>query len=770
MPKSCYLKNFSGLNQLVNVHTTHLPYNQSAALADEKRVTIFLNYLPMSKIHLLVTLLLFYLLPHVSANAEDGYRLWLRYDSITDAPIRDAYRQAITGWRVVGQSPTLQVAQSELQRGLKGLLGQDIASVTDTDRDNLLVVGTLSALPALASSEVANQVDSLSDEGFVIRRVTLNNRSATVITAQEDIGVLYGVFHFLRMLQTGQSIEDISVQSQPQVMHRVLNHWDNLDRTVERGYAGFSIWDWHTLPDYLNPRYIDYARANASVGINGTVLTNVNANALVLTPAYLEKAAALADLFRPYGIKVYLTARFSAPVELGGLDTADPLDATVQSWWKKKTDEIYEYIPDFGGFLVKANSEGQPGPQNYGRNHADGANMLADAVAPHGGIVMWRAFVYSDEVPDDRAKQAYDEFKPLDGSFRDNMLIQVKNGAIDFQPREPFHPLFGAMPQTPLMMEFQITQEYLGQGTHLVYQAPLYSEVLNADTYAQGKGSTVAKVIDGSLHNYSTTGMAGVSNIGTDRNWTGHHFGQSNWYAFGRLAWNPYLSSEAIAREWVGMTFSTRPAVLKAITSIMLSSHEALVNYMTPLGLHHIMGAGHHYGPGPWVSEMSRPDWTSVYYHRADSLGVGFDRTATGSDAVAQYFPPVAKQFSDLKECPDKYLLWFHHLPWNYAMKSGKSLWNELALHYQQGVDTVRQMQNTWTSLEKDIDKERFEHVKMFLSIQEQEAVWWRDACLLYFQTFSKQPLPAGVEPPEHTLDYYEGLSFPYAPGIRPRW
>ncbi len=349
--------------------------------------------------------------------------------------------------------------------------------------------------------------------------------------------MLYGTFHFLRLVQTQENIDKLNIVSVPKIQNRILNHWDNLNRTVERGYAGSSIWDWHKLPGYIDQRYIDYARANASIGINGTVLTNVNANALALTKMYLEKFAALADVFRPYGIKVYLTARFSAPVEIGGLKTADPLDPEVQEWWKKKTNEIYEYIPDFGGFLVKANSEGQPGPQNYKRTHADGANMLADAVAPHGGIVMWRAFVYSNETPDDRFKQAYNEFKPLDGQFRKNVLLQVKNGPIDFQPREPFHPLFGAMPKTPLMMEFQITQEYLGQGTNLVYLSTMFKEALDADTYSKGKGSTVAKVVDGSLDNHTISAIAGVANIGSDRNWTGHPFAQANWYAYGRLRW-----------------------------------------------------------------------------------------------------------------------------------------------------------------------------------------------------------------------------------------
>ncbi|MEQ9443348.1 MAG: alpha-glucuronidase family glycosyl hydrolase [Cyclobacteriaceae bacterium] len=724
----------------------------------------------MPKIYQLSLLLTFALFLTTELLAEDGYRLWLRYDQISNPTVLASYRQSIEAWRVDGQSPTLEVARHELGMGLSGLLGQEISPVSDINQNGMVLAGTPSGSSLIASSEVANQLEGLPAESFVIASTTVNSQQLIIIAANDDTGVLYGVFHFLRLLQTQQDIQNLSVKSAPQIMRRVLNHWDNLDRTVERGYAGFSIWDWHKLPDYIDPRYIDYARANASIGINGTVLTNVNANALVLTPHYLEKAAALADVFRPYGLKVYLTARFSAPVEMGGLETADPLDPKVQNWWKEKVDEIYDYIPDFGGFLVKANSEGQPGPQNYGRNHADGANMLADAVADHGGIVMWRAFVYSDEVPDDRAKQAYDEFKPLDGKFRDNVLIQVKNGAIDFQPREPFHPLFGAMPETPLMMEFQITQEYLGQGTHLAYLAPMYSEVLEADTYAEGEGSTVAKVIDGSLHDYPITGIAGVANIGNDRNWTGHHFGQANWYSFGRLAWNPTLSPKTIADEWVGMTFSNQPAVKASISAMMLASHEAVVNYMTPLGLHHIMGAGHHYGPGPWVSQMSRPDWTSVYYHQADSLGIGFDRTESGSDAVAQYFPPVAEMFSDLEKCPEKYLLWFHHLPWDYQTKSGHRLWDDLALHYQMGVDTVREMQTIWNNQEAHIDEERFKHVQAFLDIQVQEAVWWKNACLSYFQSFSQRPLPKGVEPLEKSLEYYQGLSFPYAPGIRPRW
>jgi len=690
---------------------------------------------------------------------EDGYRLWLRYAPVDNAARLSEYKSAIKGIKVIGNTPALAAAHEELQMALESMLGKKPV-VAQNIRSGTLVVGVGSS-PELSPFNLQEKLQQAGEEGFVITNT--NNR--TIITGNTDKGVLYGVFHFLRLLQSNQPVKNLSVVSSPRIRLRLLNHWDNLDRTVERGYAGGSIWDWHRLPHYIDPRYKDYARANASIGINGTVLTNVNANAFILTNHYLEKVAALANVFRPYGIKVYLTARFSAPVEIGGLKTADPLDPQVQEWWKRKADTIYRYIPDFGGFLVKANSEGQPGPQNYNRTHADGANMLADAVAPHGGIVMWRAFVYSNEKDVDRFKQAYDEFKPLDGKFRKNVLVQVKNGPIDFQPREPFSPLFGAMPQTPLMMEFQITQEYLGFATHLVFLSSLFKEVLDADTYAKGKGSTVAKVIDGSLYNHEMSGMAGVSNIGADRNWTGHLFGQANWYALGRLAWDHTLSSEKIADEWIRQTFGNNPVLNDTVKKIMLQSHETLVDYMTPLGLHHIMGYGHHYGPAPWYNRAPREDWNPTYFHRADSTGVGFDRTATGSNAMAQYCPEVAKQWADMKSCPDEYLLWFHHVPWTFRMRSGRTLWEELCYKYYSGAAAMQQVRKAWSSLENLIDKERFEHVSMLLKIQEEEAIWWRNACVLYFQTFSRMEIPAGYEKPGETLDYYKSLRFPYAPG-----
>jgi alpha-glucuronidase len=709
----------------------------------------------------LCLLLFFACLAAVPARADDGYDLWLRYTPV-GAEWLGPYRAAASQVVAAGDSPTLRAAEAELVRGLSGLLDTGLPIVDRVTRDGAVVIGTPQSSPLIAG--LGLDLTGLGDEGYVIRSVMVGGHPTTVIAANSDVGVLYGAFHFLRLLQTRQPIDALAIAESPAVEHRLLNHWDNLDRTVERGYAGFSLWDWHKLPDYLDPRYTDYARANASVGINGTVLTNVNANALVLTPMYLEKAAALADVFRPYGLRVYLTARFSAPIEIGGLETADPLDPAVRAWWQEKTDEIYEYIPDFGGFLVKANSEGQPGPQDYGRSHADGANMLADALGERG-IVMWRAFVYSAEDATDRAKQAVNEFVPLDGTFRDNVAVQVKNGPIDFQPREPFHPLFGAMPETPLMMEFQITKEYLGQGTHLAYLAPMWEEVLDADTYVEGPGSEVVDVIDGSLHGYDFTGIAGVSNVGTDHNWTGSIFDQANWYAFGRLAWDPSLDAEAIARAWTGMTFRDDPALVEPVVGMMMDSREAVVDYMTPLGLHHLMATGHHYGPGPWVGDLSRPEWNPTYYHRANEEGIGFDRTETGSDAVSQYAPPVAERFGDLETVPEEFLLWFHHVPWDYEMPSGRTLWAELVHRYTRGVERVEEMRATWAGLENYVDPERHAQVAAFLAIQEQEAQWWRDASIAYFQTFADRPIPEGYAPPEHPLAYYQSLSFPYAPG-----
>jgi alpha-glucuronidase len=699
-------------------------------------------------------------------TAEDGYDLWLRYRRVADTAKLTEYRRAITSIVIQGRSPTLSAARAELLSGIDGLLGVRLRT-SPALVDRSIIAGTPASSPLVASLGLNADLRKVGAEGFVIHAMKVRGRRAIVIAANREIGVLYGAFALLRQLQLQRQLADIDLVSAPKIQLRMLDHWDNLNGSVERGYAGPSLWKWNELPGTISPRYRDYARANASIGINGSVLTNVNANAQVLAPDYLAKVAAIAGVLRPYGIRVYLTARFSAPIELGGLKTADPLDATVKQWWKQKADEIYKVIPDFGGFLVKANSEGQPGPQEYKRTHADGANMLAAAVAPHGGIVMWRAFVYSNEVPVDRIKQAYDEFKPLDGKFRSNVMIQAKNGPLDFQPREPFHPLFGAMPKTPLVMELQITKEYLGQDTHLVFLAPLFEEVLRSDTYANGKGSTVAKVIDGSLHGYGRTAIAGVSNIGSDRNWTGSNFNQANWYAYGRLAWDHTISSADIADEWIRMTLSNDPDVVSSVKQMMLESREAVVNYMTPLGLTHIMATGHHYGPGPWA-HAGRADQTPSYYHRADTLGIGFDRTSTGSNAVAQYFPPIRELFASRSSVPDTYLLWFHHVGWDERMRSGRTLWEELVNRYSAGVDTVRSMRRTWASLEGRIDPRRFGEVREDLAIQEREAKWWRDAALQYFGSFSRRPIPEGYEKPAHSLDYYMKVRCPADPR-RPR-
>ncbi len=580
---------------------------------------------------------------------------------------------------------------------------------------------------------------SLGKEGY---RIVPRDADITV-TANSGIGLLYGAYHLLRLQSTGAT-PDTTVVETPAFDMRVLNHWDNLDGTIERGYAGRSLWKWDELPAVISPRYKEYARANASVGINGVVLNNVNASSRILSREYLEKVKALADIFRPYGIKVYLSANFAAPMQLDSLPTADPLDKNVIKWWKRKCDEIYGLIPDFGGFLVKANSEGQPGPCDFGRSHAEGANMMARALRPHGGKVMWRAFVYSANDAD-RAKQAYLEFNPLDGMFDDNVIVQIKNGPIDFQPREPFSPLFGAMPSTPQMAELQITQEYLGHANHLAYLAPMWEEFF------------------GWVKPESLKAIAGVANVGDDDNWTGHPMAQANWYAFGRLAWNPELTSKAIAQEWLPMTIyesAEIPADVKAgLEEMMLVSREAVVDYMMPLGLHHLFAFGHHYGPEPWCNpEGARPDWLPSYYHRADSAGIGFDRSSAGSDAVSQYPEPYRKQYASASTCPDELLLWFHHLPWDYRMKSGATLWDELCRHYEHGCSKVSDMQKAWYAAAPYLDSSLYKDVERRLATQARDAQWWKDGCLLYFGEFSGMPLPDDVTAPVHTLESLRGI------------
>ncbi len=646
---------------------------------------------------------------YAATSGEDGSRLWLRFDT------------AKTTSTITGVKGT---AMTELQTYWQG------------------------------GPVILKRQKGLPKDGYTIK----SQGGKTVISAANDAGLLYGAYHLLRLQQISengvyfdQSMDHLDITEKPFYDLRILNHWDNPNGTVERGFAGKSI--------FLNPtpeRMKMYARANASVGINGTVLNNVNAKPEALSTESLQKAKSIADQLRPYGIRVYLSINFASPIKVGGLETADPLDANVIKWWKNKVNEIYKLIPDFGGFLVKANSEGEPGPQDFGRTHADGANMLAGALKPHKGIVMWRAFVYNPQ-SSDRANQAYEEFMPFDGQFADNVIIQIKNGPVDFQPREPYSPLFTAMKKTQMMVEFQITQEYLGAANHLVYLAPMWQEFFSF-------------VKPGSLK-----AMAGVANIGDDVNWCGHHFAQANWYAFGRLAWNPNLRSADIAYEWLRQTWNlisdykhpaTRSNLCSALyparygepwgtlVDLMMSSREACVNYMMPLGIHHIFAGGHHYGPEPWYAPRGlRADWTPPYYHKADSIGMGFDRTTKGSGNVKQYPDELCKLYNDINTCPEEVLVWFHHVPWDFKMKSGRTFWDELCHKYDDGVQEARRFLKIWDTMEPYIDTQRFDDVQRKLRIQVRDSEWWRDACLLYFQTFSHRPIPSDMEHPVHNLD-----------------
>ena len=537
---------------------------------------------------------------------------------------------------------------------------------------------------------------------------------------------------------------DIPLDGVPAYTYRILDHWDNLDDTVERGYAGPSIWGWtqETLPVARIERY---GRLNQKLGINGIVLNNVNADPAILDEGHLWRVAEIADILRPHGIRVYLSVNFASPAALGGLPTADPLDPRVIAWWAEKVDEIYAKVPDFGGFLVKASSEGQPGPQDYGRSHADGANMLADALAAHGGILMWRAFVYAPDSPD-RACQAYDEFVPLDGKFRANVSLQVKNGPVDFQPREPFSPLFGALMETSVSPEFQITLEYLGQASSLVFLAPLWEECLQSDTYRDGAGSTVAALTASA----PVSAIAGVANVGQSPDWCGNLFNQANWYAFGRLAWDPSLSSGQIAEEWLRITFRKPLLVsqkrftrdfIEPMKEVMLTSREACVDYMMPLGLHHLFAWEHHFGPDPGCRVPgAREDWMPSYYHKAGPDGIGFDRTReTGSGAVDQYNEPLASRFDSLEDCPETLLLWFHHVPWDYRMHSGLTLWEELQQHYDRGVEQVRQYRKTWAGMRRYVNGRCYAQVSALLEKNEKDAERWREVCVEYFRTFAEQ-------------------------------
>jgi alpha-glucuronidase len=674
----------------------------------------------------------------VDTSGEDGYELWLRYRRVDDAHRLAQYRMAISRAIVLGANPTADIVKSELARALPVLLDTPVP-LEDKPAGNAVVVGTAEQIESAGATIPRAAYHRLGEEGFLIRSCQVESDNRIYITGNSPPATLRGMFHFLRLIQTHQDIHALDLSSSPRIRHRILCHWDNLDGSIERGYAGRSLWNWDELPKTIAPRYSHYARACASIGINGACLTNVNARAASLDAEYLEKTVALADVFRPYGIRVYLSPVFSAPTLLGGLATSDPRDPAVAAWWKNKVDEIYRLIPDFGGFQVKANSEGQAGPQDYHANHDDGANMLAEALEPHGGVVLWRAFVYDTAIDADRAKCAYKEFAPLDGQFKPNVLVQVKNGPIDFQPREPFHPLLGAMQQTPLALELQITQEYLGQSVYLVYLANMWKQVLDSDTFARGPGSMVASVVDGTLHGHPVSAIVGVANTGSDRNWCGHHFAQANWYAFGRFAWDHELSAETIADEWCRMTWSNDPFVLDRVKTMMLGSWEACINTMTPLGLHHMMQEGHHYGPDPAFNAAKRVDWNNVYYHRADAKGVGFDRSSAGSNAVGQYHSPLREQFDDINTCPDKYLLWFHHAPWNHRLQSGRTLWEELQHRYDAGVAYVDQMRSIWQSLQDRIDPQRHEHVSRRMEQQLENAKLWREVCVKYFRQFVAQ-------------------------------
>ncbi len=603
--------------------------------------------------------------------------------------------------------------------------------------------------PSVDATVIVDSSLDLKNDGFIIKGTPQERE----ILAATEIGALYGTYALQRLERTGKASGDLNLKEEPSYERRILNHWDNLDNTVERGYAGWSIWHWgEPVPTDL---IREYAQLNASVGINGSVLNNVNATPEMLRRDYLERVAEIADIMRPYGIHVYLSVNFSSPAVLGGLETSDPLEPAVRSWWASKVAEIYELIPDFGGFLVKANSEGLPGPQDFGRTHADGANMLADALKPYDGIVMWRAFVYSPK-SSDRANQACDEFMPLDGQFRDNVLVQIKNGPVDFQPREPFSPLFGRMSKTALMPEFQITQEYLGFSNHLVYLIPLFKECLDSDTYCSGPGSTVADITLGRVYPeaYKTTAIAGVANIGRDENWCGHDFAQSSWYGFGRMAWDVNLTSEEIALEWLQQTFCSESEFIEPVLDMMMTSREAAVDYMMPLGFHHIFAWTHHYGPEPWCEVPgARIDWLPKYYHKADSNGVGFDRTRKGSGNVDQYHEPLASLYNSLETCPEELLLWFHHVPWGHRMSSGRTLWDEICHRYDRGILKVRDYLEVWDAAKPYVDSERWEAVRAKLEIQESDARWWRDACVQYFAEFSGMPVPADVMQPERPLE-----------------
>ncbi|MBE7561271.1 alpha-glucuronidase [bacterium] len=650
----------------------------------------------------------------LAARGEDGYEAWLRYRPIDD-PARLEYCRTYCR-EIVISSPSREwdAATRELVRGLSGLLDRRVAVLGAPTQSGAVILLVKRSDLSLLSVDERERVRIA--EGFIILSTQVEGKSVTVISAETQRGLLYGVFHFLRLVATGEPLEGLSISQQPAMPLRMINHWDNLNGVVERGYAGRSIFRWDQLP-IGDSRYTDYARMLASVGINAIAVNNVNAAVEVLRSDMLEKAAVLAEHFREYGITLYLSVNFASPMRLGGLSTADPADPAVQGWWKAKAAEIYRLIPDFGGFLVKANSEGQPGPLDYGRTHAEGANMLGRALAPHGGSVIWRAFVYNPRMAD-RAMESYREFAPLDGRFDANVAVQIKNGPIDFQIREPVHPLFGQLARTNTVLELQITQEYTGRSTHLVYLVPTWKEVLDFDTYTAGRGTTVSRVIAGRVFPYRICGMAGVSNVGQERNWTGHHFAAANLYGYGRLAWDPELSAESIAEEWARLTWGNDPVVVRTVVDMLLPSAAIYEKYTSPLGVG-VLCNGNHYDPRPASRE---------YFHHADGLGVGFDRTRrSGSGYTQQYHAVNTRRFDSRATCPEELLLFFHHVPYTYRLKSGKTVIQHIYDTHYEGVEEARGLLEKWLALEGRVNPQRHREVRLRLEAQIAHAEKWRE-------------------------------------------
>ncbi len=674
--------------------------------------------------------------PHVTLAPapEDGYRAWLRYKEIDDESSRAELRCRFTNVVIDSDSNTAGIICKEITEALSSMLAQPVPKHSIISKGSIVV----GVFESTRIKELLPEPEghSLGGDGFVIRSVTSNNMPVTVIASRTEVGCLYATFALLRSIQTRDMTFPIWMTEKPKNSLRILAHSDYMNGDVSRGYQGKSLWQWQSLPYNVNPRLDDYARLNASTGLNGVVINAVDAVPTYLSIENIIKLAALADKFRPYGLKTYLSVNFASPEMLDGLPTCDPLNTEVIEWWHAKAKELYAHVPDFGGFLVKASSEGQSGPLDYGRTHAEGANMLAGALAPYGGMVMWRAFVYTkgDQDPD-RVKRSYNQFKPLDGEFADNVLVQVKNGPLDFQPREPFHPLFGAMPKTRLVGELQINQEYLGQGTHAVFLASLWKEVLSSNTYANGSNCSVAQVIEEEHHNKGG-GFSATSNVGDDRNWCGHHLSQANWFAYGRLTWDTDLTPQSISIEWTRMTWSSDSRIVDTIHEIMMHSYEAYVSYSMPLGLHHLVG-GDHYAPMP----EGYGDPAGMFHHAARD-GIGYDRTrTTGSDAVDQYHEPLSNIFNDVNRCPEKLLLWFHHVPWDRRMLSGRTLWQELCFKYHSGARSAHWMENQWASLKGRVDDERFEAVAAKFRTQVQDADRWATKCLTYFSQFSRLPI-----------------------------